>query len=171
MKQGLPLFIFFFLCFGQVCGQKFLIIERTGTPKTEKIAVFDELTFQLEGDDKGWYTRQILDLNADAQMVLLGETWKPISEISRIKLKRQRVLANVIGGALMGGGASMILGDLFYTIRGKEEYTQGGIEFGLVNLGVGFGIRALLAPIKYNLGKKTRLRVIDITYRTSNSNT
>jgi hypothetical protein len=171
MKQGLPLLFFIIFCVYQTSGQKFLIIERTGTPKTEKISVFDEITFQLNDDDKGWYTRQILDLNADAQLVLLGDTWTPIADISRIKLKRQRVLANVIGGALMGGGASMILGDLFYTIRDKEEYTQGGIEFGLINLGVGAGIRALLAPIKYNLGKKTRLRVIDITYRTGNSNT
>ena len=148
-------------------AQKFLIIERTGTPRTERIAVFDEITFQLREDDKGWYTRQILDLNADAQLVLMGDTWISLSDITRIRLKRKRVLATLIGGALQVGGVSMFLGDLYYNIRGEEKYTQGGMEFGLVNIAVGTAIRTLLGPIKYKLGKKTRLRVIDITFRTN----
>lgn len=162
------LFCFAFFLNGDC--QKFLIIERSGTPKTERITMFDHLTFQLKDDEDVWYTRQILDLNADAQLVLLGDTWIPISDISRIHLKRQRVLASVIGGALQVGGASMILGDLYYTIRGNHRFTDGGIEFGLINILVGTGIRSLLGPIKYRLGKKTRLRVIDITIH-SNSKT
>mgnify|MGYP003577929479 CR=1 FL=1 len=71
-------------------SQKYLIIERTGTPKTERIAIFDEITFQLQDDDKGWYKRQILDLNADAQMVLLGDTWFALNDISRIHLKQAK---------------------------------------------------------------------------------
>ena len=150
-------------------AQEYLIIERTGRIRTERIAVYDELTFQLKDDDKGWYTRQILDLNADAQLVLLGDTWIPITDISRIFLKRQRTLPNIIGGALQVGGASMILGDLYYSlVKDSPEYTQGGMEFGLLNIGVGTATRTLLSPIKYTLGKKTRLRVIDITFRTNN---
>lgn len=165
-----PLFCFITVLFIQnLAGQKFLIIERSGTARTERIAVYDELTFQLKDDDKGWYTRQILDLNADAQLVLLGETWIPISDITRIFLKRQRVIPNIVGGALQVGGASMILGDIYYsTVRNAHQYTEGGIEFGLLNILVGTGLRALLSPIRYTLGKKTRLRVIDITFRTNN---
>lgn len=163
----IPILLLFFLITlpPVISSQKYLIIERTGTPKTERIAIFDEITFQLKDDDKGWYKRQILDLNADAQMILLGDTWFPLSDISRIHLKRKRILASIIGGALQGGGASMILGDAYYTVRGTPEYTQGGMEFGLLNILVGTGVRATLAPIKYRLGKKTRLRVIDITFR------
>ena len=77
----------------------------------------------------------------------------------------------VIGGALHGGGASMILGDLYYTlVKNEPKFTQGGMEFGLLNIAVGTVLKSLLGPIKYDLGKKTRLRVIDITYR-SNSKT
>ncbi len=169
MKSAL---IFCFVSFAflhTLCSQEYLIIERTGRIRTERIAVYDELTFQLKDDDKGWYTRQILDLNADAQLVLLGDTWIPISDITRIFLKRQRVIPNIIGGALQVGGASMILGDLYYsTVRDAHQYTEGGIEFGLLNILVGTGLKALLSPIKYTLGKKTRLRVIDITFRTNN---
>ncbi len=150
-------------------AQEYLIIERAGRIRTERIAVYDELTFQLKDDDKGWYTRQILDLNADAQLVLLGDTWIPITDITRIFLKRQRTLPNIIGGALQVGGASMILGDLYYSfVKDTPEYTQGGMEFGLLNIVVGTAIRTLLSPIKYTLGRKTRLRVIDITFRTNN---
>ncbi len=159
--------LFVFAFFSSGTCQKFLIIERTGTPKTERIPMFDHLTFQLNGDEDVWYTRQIFDLNADAQLVLLGDTWFPISDISRIHLNRQRVLASVIGGALQGGGASMILGDLYYTIRNNHRFTDGGMEFGLVNILLGTGIRSWLGPIKYRLGKKTRLRVIDVTIRSS----
>ncbi len=164
--------LFFVLVFtpaflSDVSCQKFLIIERTGSIRTERLAIFDEITFQLKDDDKGWYTRQIFDLNADAQLVLLGDTWFPLSDLAKIRLKRKRVLASVIGGALQGGGVSMILGDAYYTIRGNPEYTQGGMEFGLLNIVVGTVIRTLLGPIKYTLGKKTRLRVIDITFKSS----
>ncbi len=162
------LLVFFKLTIAtNVLCQKYLIIERTGNPRTERIAIYDEITFELKDDDKGWYTRQILDLNADAQLILLGDTWIPLSDIDRIFLKRKRVLASVIGGALMGGGASMLLGDAYYIIRGNPEYTQGGNEFGVLNILLGTGIRALLGPIKYKLGRKTRLRVIDITFRSN----
>ncbi len=168
MRFAFLLFLFIATFLPELLSQKFLIIERAGTPKTERIAIFDEITFQFKDDDKGWYTRQITDLNADAQLVLLGDTWIALSEISRIHLKRKRVLATVIGGALQGGGASMVLGDLYYNLRGTPEYTQGGMEFGVVNMIVGTAVRALLEPIKYRLGKKTRLRVIDITFRSNN---
>jgi len=164
------LILFFFFEFAsthEVFCQKYLIIERTGTAKTERIEIYDEITFELKDDDKGWYTRQLLDLNADAQLVLLGDTWFPLGNIKRIYLKRQRVLATVIGTALQGGGVSMFLGDAYYTVRGNPEYTQGGFEFGALNILLGTGIKALLGPIKYKLGKKTRLRVIDITFRSN----
>jgi hypothetical protein len=145
-------------------SQKLLLIEKAGNPRTERIQIYDELTFQLNDDDHGWYKRQILDLNADAQLILLGDTWTPLSEISRIRLKRQRTWSNLVGGALQGGGVSMILGDLWYTIRGNHDLTEGGIEFGLLNIAVGSGIRALFSPIKYRLGERRRLRVVDLTF-------
>lgn len=160
----ITLFLISFLTFAS--AQKFLVIERSGTPRTKRFSIYDEITFQLKDDDKGWYTRQILDLNADAQLILLGDTWIPIADITRIRMSNQRLLATIIGGALQGGGVSMMLGDAWYTIRGDSKYTQGGLEFGLVNIAAGTAIRMLLGPIKYKLGNKTRLRVIDVTYGT-----
>ena len=159
---------FFFLALHfMASGQKYLIIEKAGRAKTERLNQFDEITFQLKEDDKGWYTRQILDLNADAQMILLGDVWMPISDIVRIKLKRKRAWASILGGALMGGGASMFLGDVYYTAIGKPQYSEDGMEFGAINMAVGAGVRSLFGPIKYNLGKRVRLRAIDITFRSS----
>lgn len=167
MRIFILLFLFASVITSNLLSQKFLIIERSGNPRTERIAIYDEITFELKDDDKGWYTRQILDLNADTQLILLGDTWISLSDISRIYLKRKRSLAMLIGGALQGGGASMILGDAYYTLRGQPEITQGGMEFGALNILLGTGLKALLGPIKYKLGKKTRLRVIDITFRSN----
>ena len=50
----LTLLFFFELAFAHdVTAQKYLIIERTGTPKTEKLVLYDEIKFQLRDDDKG----------------------------------------------------------------------------------------------------------------------
>ncbi|HJW27715.1 MAG TPA: hypothetical protein VJ508_00525 [Saprospiraceae bacterium] len=128
--------------------------------------IYDDLTFQLK-HEKIWYNRQILGLNADAQLVQLGDAWLPVADITRIKLKRQRTWVNLIGGALQSGGAGMILGDAWYTLRNKHQFTDGGFEFGLLNIAVGTGLRALLAPIKYELGGRHRLRIVDLTFKSN----
>lgn len=146
-------------------AQKMLLIEKAGNPKSERIQMYDEITFTLKGDDKLWYKRQILDMDPNAQLLLLGDTWTALDDIGRLRLKRQRTWANLVGGALQGGGASMILGDLYYTlVRKQPEYTDGGMEYGLLNIGVGTGVRALFAPIKYKLGGRKNLRVVDLTF-------
>jgi hypothetical protein len=164
MNKGILLILFLLCGLLPVYGQKKLLIEKAGNPRTERISLYDELTFKLKEDDTGWYMRQILDMNAQGQMILLGDNWLPISDIDRIRLKRQRVITNIVGGALQGGGATMILGDLWYTLRGNPEYTQGGIEFGFLNIGVGTAVRALFSPIKYKLGGRKRLKVVDLTF-------
>ncbi len=147
-------------------GQKFLIIEKSGSPHTKRFSTYDQITFQLKGDNKGWYKRQILDMNPDAQLILLDDTWIPLSDISRIKMPNKRAIPMILGTALQAGGISMVLGDAWYTAVGKPEYSQGGWEFGLINIAVGTGLKALLGPIKYTLGKNIRLRVIDVTFGT-----
>lgn len=146
-------------------AQKLLLVERAGNPRTERIQLFDEINFTLKDNDKLWYKRQVLDMDVNGQLILLGDTWIPISDIGRIRLKRQRAWPNIIGGALAGGGASMILGDLWYTVvRDAHQLTEGGMEFGLLNIAVGAGMRAAFAPIKYRLGERRRLRAVDLTF-------
>lgn len=147
-----------------VSAQLNLLIEKAGKARTERLLLYDELTFQLNDDDAGWYRRQILDMDANAQLILLGDTWTPLAEITRIKLKRQRVWPNLIGGALAGGGVTMMLGDAWWTLRGRPEFTQGGLEFGILNIAVGAGLKYALGPIKYKLGDRKRLRVVDLTF-------
>ena len=166
MKIAGLVFVFILSFLAETAGQKFLIIEKSGSAHTKRISMYDNITFQLRDDDKGWFTRQILDMNPEAQMILLGDTWIPIKDISRIRMTNKRQLAMILGSALQVGGISMILGDAWYTLSGKPEYSEGGWQFGLLNIAVGTGIKALLGPIKYNLGKSIRLRVIDVTFGT-----
>ena len=148
----------------QLCAQKYLLIEKRGNPKTERVAVYEYFTFKLKDDDE-WHTRQILGLNADAQLIELGDAWIPIADLSRIKLRRQRAWVNIVGTALQAGGASMVLADMYSTVvRNDPHYTAGGWEWGLVNMAVGTGLKAVLAPIKYHLGGKHRLRIVDLTF-------
>ncbi len=164
MQNGILLLILILHFLPSLNGQKYLLIEKAGTPRTERIAMYEELTFKLKDDKTGWNTRQILDMNPDGQMILLGDTWVPIQEIEWIKMKKQRVIANVLGGALQVGGISMFLGDLWFTAVGNPEYSEGGMEFGLLNFAVGTGIRLLFAPITHKFDKRKRLRVVDLTF-------
>jgi hypothetical protein len=149
---------------GTVFGQHYLLIEKAGNPRTTRIPMYDELTFQLRNDDAGWYTRQILDMDANGQMIMLGDSWVAIKDITRIKLKKQRAIANILGGALQVGGIAMFFNDVWFSIQGEPQYSEGGMEFGLINFAVGTGIRLAWAPIKYRLGNQIRLRVIDVTF-------
>lgn len=144
-------------------GQRQLLIEKAGNPRPERLQIYDKITFQLRDDPVGWYTRQIFDLDAGGQMILLGDTWTSVRDISRLRLKRQRVIPNIIGGALAGGGASMFLFDLWQTVVGDPRISQGGMEYGAVNMAVGYGLKSWLGPIKYRLGNRKRLRVVDLT--------
>lgn len=164
MQNGILLLILYLLFLQPLGAQKYLLIERAGTPKTERIAMYEELTFKLRDDKTGWNTRQILDMDPNGQMIELGDTWVEIKDIEWIKMKRQRVIANVLGGALQVGGISMFLGDLWFTAIGEPEYSEGGMQFGLLNFAVGTGIRLVFAPITHKFDKRKRLRVVDLTF-------
>jgi hypothetical protein len=151
-------------CLQPALAQKYLLIERAGNPHTERIAMYDDLTFQLRDDNIGWSTRKILDMDPDGQMIMLGDSWIQLKDIERIKLKRKRVLPTILGGALQVGGISMFLGDLGYTLAGRPEFSEGGMQFGLINFAVGTAIRLVFEPIIYNLGRQKRLRVVDLTF-------
>jgi len=168
MKPMIPLIFLTILAFAfagsGLTAQKYLQLERSGSLKVERFTREDKLRFKLYDDNVGWYERVIEDLNPSAQMVQLGTGWHEVQEISELWLYRKRVWPNIIGIALQAGGASMVLGDLYNTIRGDAYRTQGGWEFGLVNLAVGTGLRMALSPIRRKMGDKNRLRVIDLTF-------
>lgn len=164
MKRGM-LSLLLPLCFMlQVTGQKYILIERSGNPRTTRISMYEEITFKLKDDKAGWYTRQILDMDPQGQMVLLGDAWVPIQDISKIRLGKKRVFATIIGGALQVGGITMFIGDLWYTATNQPEYSEDGMLFGVINFVAGTLIRALLGPIIYKMGKHRRLRVVDLTF-------
>ena len=164
MKCTALCFLLLLFCLPSGMTQKLLLIERRGSPVTQRIEMYEELTFQLKDDHVGWYTRTIYDMDVNGQLILLGNAWVAIGDIDRIKLKRQRTLVNILGGALQAGGISMFFGDVWYTLAGNPEFSQGGMEFGLINFAVGTGVRKLFAPIKYKIGNKRRLRVVDLTF-------
>jgi|WetSurMetagenome_2_1015567.scaffolds.fasta_scaffold153946_1 hypothetical protein len=156
--------LIFFIGRNGVYAQKYLQIEKRGNPKTEKIKLYEQLTFQLRDNEKIWYTRQILGLDANAQLIQLGDSWLPLSDVTRIKLHRERGWVNILGTALQAGGASMILTDAWFSARNEPQYSQGGWEFGLINLAVGTGLKWALAPIYYRLDGRHRLRIVDLTF-------
>ena len=71
-------------------SQKFLQIEKYGSPKTTKFYPGDDLVFQL-GDDT-WITRTILDVNADRGTILIEDVSSgvpmhlDVQEITNVKL-------------------------------------------------------------------------------------
>ena len=167
MKKITLLFSFCFATLITLSSQEYLIIEQSGRLKNRRISQYEILTFKLKDDNKGWYHRQILDLNTDANLILLGDTWVPIKEIKSIKVGKMRTLATIVGNALQRGGVSFLMGDAFYTLKGKPEFTQGGLESGFASIALGTALKKWLSPVKYNFNQHTRLRIIDLTYGTT----
>jgi hypothetical protein len=162
--RGLIALLSLIIGLGPLSAQKYLLIEKAGNPHTERIAMYDDLTFQLRKDKVGWYTRKILDMDPNGQMIMLGDSWVELKDIERIRLKRKRVWPTILGGALQVGGITMFFGDVWYTLVGEPQFSEGGMQFGLINFAVGTTIRWLFEPIVYNLGKQKRLRVVDLTF-------
>ncbi|HQU52724.1 MAG: hypothetical protein H6561_14775 [Lewinellaceae bacterium] len=151
-------------------SQKFLQIEKYGSPKTTKFYPGDDLVFQL-GDDT-WITRTILDVNADRGTILIEDVSSgvpmhlDVQEITNVKLGSKGKIWRIVGKTLMAGGANIAISSLFLArsniIPPIKDYPQPYI-YGAGNFLLGLGIDQLLGKPVYKMGRRYHLRVLDLT--------
>lgn len=164
------LFIFLLpiLCIGifplSSTAQKLLQIEKRNSLKTQRYYIGDEVVFQLEGDDDFWYREKIKDILVDANSVLFTNRIINISKITKIRsFKNQSWSRGLSNNAFVAAGGFTGLSLLAAALT---EFMLSGASIIIPGTAViaGLAIRLIFKRKTYRMGKKRRLRVLDLTF-------
>ena len=170
--MSLPLFairrcLLFFLLFLSIAGgieaQRFMQIERYGSPKTQRIYPGTVINYRYQGS---WYEGEIKDFRFDLGQLVLHNRYLPVAEIEALRYPRPGVKA--FGRRLLSVGAIWTGGHLL------AEATDGRPGVRLTPFQIGAGAATLLPGAymtgfagKYKIiemGKRRRLRLMDLTF-------
>lgn len=145
-------------------AQKFLQLERSGSLKTIRFGIGDEMVFKLKGDDHGWYSRFIQDIDMNRGAIVFSkESIISPDSIEAIRLPDSKLL-QIAGYALQVGGANMILFSAYYSIFQDRKLDGVTMLSGVGNILVGQLLRKVLAKRKFKPGKRKRLRLLDLRF-------
>lgn len=149
-------------------GQKVLQIEKYGSPKTRKLFIGDEITFQVKGDEQ-WYTSQIADLLVEQDVIALDDRYVNLADIAAFRYERGWTRPASIslytfglawsGFALIGTATD---GDP------STRYQASDAIVSAVSLGLGFAVSKLFARKTIRFGKRRRLRMLDLRFKPQN---
>lgn len=155
------LFSFLLVLFGfSICvAQKFLQIERYGKAQTKKLYIGEDLSYRVKGD-KTWYEGTIQDILVEEKIVLFDQRYVRIEEIVMLRKRLRwprpigRQLYTFAGGWLLFSAGGTLVGWDF----GWDTVITAGVA-----AATGFLIQKIFKYKKYKIGKRRRLRVLDLT--------
>jgi hypothetical protein len=141
--------------------QKSLILERANRAKTIQYFIGDNLRYRLAGKEDYWYDRTITDILPASNALLMDNFVVKLDSIAQINVPRQRAW-RYIGGTIFTFGASLALATTFAKLY-NDKNTNFGQLYGLAagSMGVGY---LMTTRRKLHLGKKHRLRIIEIKF-------
>jgi hypothetical protein len=152
---------FFLACTCTVWCQKYLILERANRAATTQFFVGDNLRFRLAGKEDYWYDRTITGILPETNTLLLDNFAVKLDSISEIKVPRRPVW-RYIGGTLFTFGASLAFATTIAALY-RDKHANYGNLYGLAAGSLGAGI-FMTSRRKLHLGKKHRLRIIEIKF-------
>lgn len=156
------LYLFFLLFSITASGQKMLLLERAYRAKTTKMYVGQTLQFRLNGAEDYWYERTITDILPESNLLLLDNFPVKLDSIAQIKVHR-RPIWRISGASLVSLGGTLALA----ATTGRVLYNDKNLDLpklyaiSAASLGTGF---FLLSKRKLKLGKKHRLRIVEIKF-------
>ncbi len=143
-------------------SQKMLLLERANQAKTTKFFIGETLRFRLAGPENYWYERNITDILSESNLLLLDNFPVHLDSIAEIRVSR-RPIWRITGASLLSFGGTMALaataGRLLYNDKELDLPKLYGIS--AASLGTG---AFMLSKRKLTLGKKHRLRIIEISF-------
>lgn len=157
----LSLLLFFLLSLVNGYGQKVLQMEKYGKAKTKKYYIGEVLTFQLEGDDY-WYTEAIQDILVAENSVLFTNRVVKIDQIRKIKSFKNRRWSRGLSNNLFSFAGGFL--GLSLLADATTSWEVGSAVWVLPTIAVvtGLLVRWLFRSKTYKLGKKRKLRVLDL---------
>ena len=160
-------FILFFLSvvfLTSVQSQKILQIEKVNSLKSIRYFVGDEITYKLKSDPDYWYTEIISDVIPQDSIVILQIGYVHLKEIAEIKVTDARKWSVLIGNKLVQFGLSW---GFWSVVGGTFSSTPIGwaaLTVPLVSAGVGSIIKFLFKSKRHKIGKRKRLRLLDLSF-------
>lgn len=159
---GRLIILLLLLCGNTVHAQKMLQLEKANRVKTTRFYVGDVIRYRMNGEENYWYERTITDILPESRTLMLDNFAVRTDSIAQLKVQRKGA-AQLLAGVLVTFGASLALsvtvGRLVFQDRDimtPELYALSG-----VSAGAGF---AAGSSKKIRLGKKYRLRIIEIRF-------
>ena len=146
-------------------GQIVLQMEKYGSPKTTKFEVGDELTYRLY-DDKLWYDAEIYNLRADEQIVVFDNRYVRIGQVRALRSYAPQRWSKPLGRNLYLFGAAWTVYSLgAAAFDDSDPFTWGDVAVTSTAAATGFLIQQLFKHRTYRMGKKRRLRVLDLNVK------
>ncbi len=140
-----------------------LVLERANSAKTTKLYVGDRLQFRLAGAEDYWYERDITGILPESNILLLDNFPVKLDSIVAIKVHRKPIW-RLLGGTAFAFGASLAVATTAGAIYGDKNVHYGNLYAASAgSLGIG---TFLSTKRKLKLGKKFRLRIIEINFGT-----
>ncbi len=143
-------------------AQKVLQMEKRGKIKTKKFQLGEELTFRLK-DSKEWRTDVMIDIIVKEKLIVFAGGMVKVDDIKKIKSLKNARTAIVTERSLYSFGLSWLLFSLGGTLAG-EPLNDLAWKVPVTSVGLGFLIRKIFYSRKYKIGKKRKLRVLDLSF-------
>lgn len=140
-------------------AQKFMQIEKYGSLKVKKYYIGDNLTYQLKGD-KTWYAGRIQDLLVDDELIVFANRFIKMDDIRNIRTRRE--WTQKVGTQLYWFSASWLFFSgtaalvNIWTLRWDTAIIAGSAII------VGWVLKKFFKYKKYKIGKRRRLRMLDL---------
>ncbi len=146
--------------------QKVLQMEKYGKLKTKKYFIGEELVFQLKGDDY-WYHETIQDLYVDEHTILFTNRVIKVDQIVAIKSYKNRAWSRGVStNAYVASGAFVGL-SLLGKALDYSDLNRATIIIPGVTVIVAWLIRKIFKSKKYKIGKKRKLRLLDLNFHST----
>ncbi|MEM0993652.1 MAG: hypothetical protein AAGI49_11510 [Bacteroidota bacterium] len=162
MKYLLVLFLLFPMLLN---AQRVLQLEKRFSAKTKKLFEGDEIIYQVQGDDI-WYEGIIQEIRADAGYIVLPDRLVNVEKISAIKsFKDQRWSRSVSKQLYTFAGGWVVFGLADYFIFDDSPFRITGRLIAIPAASaivIGYAIRKIFDHKVYKMGKKFRLRLLDL---------
>ena len=154
--------LFFLIGAPLVNAQKLLQLEKVGRFKIIKIQLGETLFIKTVQNQDTWYEAVIEDVSIEANALIFPKRIIPLEDIAVIKLKKKSGL-NAYGRSLQYSAiAPVVYEGIFGLVNPPIEWESlAYISGGALALG---SLLRLVPPKKYKIGKKYRLRVLDLTF-------
>ena len=145
-----------------VQAQKVLQIERYGSPKTKKYFIGDVLTYQLKDDDT-WYEGEIVDVNADDNIVVFHNRYARVEDIRAFRYDNPQKWSKPLGVNLIRFSGGWVFYSLIDILDFGNPFGWSAVIVPVTSLTLGCLLPKIFKYKVVKFGGRKRLRALNLT--------